>query len=153
MTKPLYANEETKKIALSISGIVGIADVLLEAGRFRGSDEALEHLRVIKEEAQRAVDAVLEGLDEDQIQGILRYGRLCEFTLVPKTSPVCNKGFFIFDKDDVEAMLRDPLSHCMFCDLKGKDAKRCVLRKALLKTGVIELDEKDKLYGNCPYQM
>ena len=152
-SKPPYANETTKRIALSLSGVVGIADALIEAGRFRGSEDAMEHIRVLHDEAQSALDAVMEGLDEDQVKGILRYGSLCEFTLVPKSNPVCSKGFFILDPEDLRAMLRDPLSQCNFCELSGEEARRCPIRKMLLKTGAVELDEKDRLYGDCPYQM
>ena len=151
--KPPYANETTKRIALTLSGVVGIADALIEAGRFRGSEDALDHIKVLHDEAQSALDAVMDGLDEDQIRGILRYGDLCEFTLVPKSSPVCNKGFFIVDPEDIRAMLHDPLSQCNFCDLTGDEARKCPIRKMLLRTGAVELDEKDKLYGACPYRI
>lgn len=150
--KPPYANEATKRIALTLSGVVGIADALIETDRFRGSEEAMDHIRVLHDEAQSALDAVMDGLDEDQIKGILRYGELCEFTLVPKSSPVCSKGFFIFDPEDVKALIKEPLGQCSFCDLEGDEARKCPFRKMLLKTGVVELDEKDKLYGECPYQ-
>ena len=148
-----YANETTKRIALSLSGVVGIADALIEAGKFRGSEDAMESVKEMHDAAQRALDAVMEGLDEDQINGILRYGSLCEFTLVPKSNPVCSKGFFILDPEDLRAMLHDPLGQCTFCDLKGEEARKCPIRKMLLKTGAVELDEKDKLYGDCPYQI
>lgn len=151
--KPPYANETTKRIALSLSGVVAIADALIEDGRFRGSDEAIEHVKKMKDDAQMALNAVMDGLDADQAYGIIRYGKLCEFTLVPKSSPICEKGFFIVSPDDISAMLRDPLSRCNFCDLKGKDAKKCEIRRMLLRTGAVELDESDKLYGACPYRI
>lgn len=150
--KPPYANEATKRIALTLSGVVGIAEALMEAGRFRGSEDAMESIKVFHEAAQKALDAVMDGLDEDQIKGILRYGDLCEFTLVPKSSPVCSKGFFIFDPEDVKALMKNPLSQCNFCELSGDEAKRCPMRKMMLKTGVVELGDGDKLYGDCPYQ-
>lgn len=150
--KDSYANEATKRICLSLSGIVGMADVLIESGRFRGSEEALPHVKVIKEEAQRALDAVMAGLDYDQMRGILRYGEVCELTLIPKSSPWCKKGFFIVDPEDVKAMIKDPLGQCNFCELEGEDAKKCSLRKMLLRTGVIELDDGDRLSGACPYK-
>lgn len=150
--KPPYANESTKRIALTISGVVSIAETLCEMGSFRGSEEAIPILERIHEDAQKALDAVMDGLDAEQAYGILRYGKQCEFTLIPKTSPLCQRGFFIVEPEDVKVIMQDVLSACNFCELKGKEAKKCRMRKMLLRTGIIELDEKDRLDGACPYQ-
>lgn len=131
---------------------MSIAESLLEMGMFRGSEEAGPYLERVREDAQRALDAVMDGLDEDQAYGILRYGKRCEFALVPKASPLCEKGFFIVDTEDVKVMMQDALSACNFCELKGKEAKKCRMRRMLLRTGIVELSEDDRVYGACPYQ-
>jgi len=150
--KAPYANEQTKRIALTISGVVSIAETLCEMGSFRGSEEAIPLLEKIHEYAQKALDAVMDGLDVDQAYGILRYGKQCQFTLVPKTSPVCDRGFFIVEPEDVKVIMQDALSACNFCELSGKDAKKCPMRRMLLRTGIVELDENDRLDGACPYK-
>lgn len=148
--KPPYANEATKKIALSLSGVVGIAEALISAGRYRGSEESLPYVEKMKESALAALDAVMDGLDEEQIRGILRYGRSSEMLLVPKHSPLCKKEQYIVGEDDLEVLLRDPLSSCNFCPLTAEEAKRCEKRKALLRIGCIDEDEMGA--GGCPYR-
>jgi hypothetical protein len=143
---PEYANRATKEIIVSMAGCVGFADALIDK-TFRNSDKAVEHLEEMKNQAQRAMDAVIEGLDADQLMGVYRYCDHCQLMVFPTSNPVAQHDYYMVADKDMDVILSSVSAECSFCDKSEKEVKKCALRKALLNCGIVPNGHKD-----CPYK-
>ena len=147
MSTTSYANQATKQIIVSLSGAKGFAETLIQSEYYRGKAVADEYLRIVSENIQLALNAICDGLDGDQLSGLMRYAKNVELQLVPKHSPQTQREEFIVQRDDLEALLKNATGDCAFCELEGNEIKRCPIRKALFASGVIPAGTKD-----CPYK-
>lgn len=87
-----YLNRATKEIVVCLAGCVGFADKLLEVGNFRGMEKAQAHLQNMMDEAGAAMEAIMEGIDQQQVKALLRYTNACQSTLDSFVIGFCEQG-------------------------------------------------------------
>ena len=87
-----------------------------------------------------------EGMDPDQLKGVIRYANNSVVTVTPKTSPNANADLVVVDRNTVSRLVSDSLAECWFCEKKGSAIKSCQRRKDLLECGALGGD------GECPFQ-
>lgn len=141
-----YANKADKEIIVVLSGCIGYADTLKDL-EFRNSKKARRSLAAMQNHASKALEAVMDGLDPEQVQGPIRTANGLELMCVPKHSPAAKKDYYLCPMDAFDRLMGDVANACAFCDKQGKEVKRCERRKDLLDCGVIPWGEKE-----CPYQ-
>lgn len=142
-----YLNKATKQIIVSLAGCVGFADKLLECD-FRGSDHAKEDLRLMKEAAGRVMDFVMEGIDQDHVRAVLRYADACQLMVIPSTNPQTQREYYIVPDTAMNVFLKQATGDCFLCDKEGKECRKCEIRKALLDSMVLGINDR----GDCPYK-
>lgn len=140
-----YANRATKEIIIALAGCVGFADTLVSS-EFRNSKRVKRSLAAMLNHAQKALDGIMDGLDQDQVQSILRAANSSVLTVIPKLDPKAVRQYYVCPEDALDTLLSDVLSGCTFCDLEGKEMRRCRKRKALIECGIVSLGS-----GDCPY--
>lgn len=143
-----YANAATKQIIISLSGSKGFCQTLVESGDYRNKEKADAHLKIALEELQLAINDVCEGLNYEQMQGVLKYANNSQLAVMPSTSKSINKEYIV-SADDMQTILRGAVSECVFCLKEGKEAKNCAIKKALLASQVVPLNIQNT---DCPYQ-
>lgn len=141
-----YANKAVKEIVVVLAGCIGYADTL-KGLEFRNSKKARRSLAAMQNHAEKALEAIMEGLDTDQVQGMLRFANSCNLMAVPKHNPTAQKDYYVCPVDAFDRLIGDVASACAFCEKEGKEVKRCERRKDLLECGVIPWGSKE-----CPYQ-
>ena len=117
-----YANKAVKEIVVVLAGCIGYADTL------------------------KALEAIMEGLDTDQVQGMLRFANSCNLMAVPKHNPAAQKECYICPVDAFDRLVLEPTGECAFCMKEGKEVKRCQRRRDLAACGIVT--EKST---ECPY--
>lgn len=140
-----YANRADRDAITTIAACVGFAEVIRKSN-IRNIKTARKHLYNMWYSASKALDAIMDGLDKDQEQGILRFAESHCITLVPRYSPSTEKTHYSITNDELALLISDAVSECQWCEKEGKDARRCQKRKALLRIGAIGQGEKD-----CPF--
>ena len=141
-----YANKAVKEIVVVLAGCIGYADTL-KGLEFRNGKKARRSLAAMQNHAEKALEAIMEGLDEDQVQGLIRFANSCNLMAVPKHNPAAQKDYYVCPVDAFDRLIGDVASACAFCTKEGKEVKRCERRKDLLECGVIPWGSKE-----CPYQ-
>lgn len=143
-----YANQATKETILCLSGSKGFCETLLKTDSYyRNKESADKYLEVARNNLELALNEICKGLDEDQLRGIIRFSKGITLNVVPKSSPSAEQEDFIVSRNTVEVLLKSATSDCAFCDLEGKEAKNCPIRKALLRSLIIPEGT-----GDCPYK-
>lgn len=143
-----YANQATKELILCLSGAKGFCESLIGANQYRNKENADSHLKEAAESIQNALNAVCDGLDENVLNGIIRYSNGISLKVVPKSSVTAETEEYIISADELEVILKHATCDCAFCDLDEKETRACPIRKALLHSLVIP-SGKDTL---CPYR-
>ena len=141
-----YANHATKEIIVVLAGCIGYADTL-KGLDFRNSKKARRSLMAMQNHASKALEAVMDGLNPEQVEGLIRTANSLELKCVTKHNPEAKKDYYICPVDVFDRLMGDVANACAFCDKQGKEVKRCERRKDLLDCGVIPWGSKE-----CPYQ-
>ena len=145
-----YANTALKEIIVCLSGSKGFCETLIEdEKKFRNKEKVVDYLKVASENIQTAINIICDGLDYDQMKGVLRYARNSRLAIHPFTSPTADREEYIVSKDDMRVILQGAVSECVFCDKEGTDAKKCPIRKALLASQVAPVNTGR---DDCPYK-
>jgi len=113
-----------------------------------------EELVALRDLAQSIINQIIDGVDPDQATGILRFANNSELMVMPKSDARAQKQWCIIDKEDIKTIIGDVVSGCAFCEKTEKEVKRCDLRKALLKCGLVSSDDsvmKEKPQ-DCPFK-
>ena len=150
-----YINNADKKVVVSLAGCVGMADTIREDKKFRNFDKAMPYIEQMQECAQNAINMIVEDVDPDQGTGIMRFANNCELVIMPKYDARVNKDWVIVDRTDITEIISQAMTDCVFCEKKGKDAKDCTLKKALLRCGICSSDDsvmKDLKSEDCPFK-
>lgn len=142
-----YLNRATREIVVCLAGCVAYPDQLQERN-FRGAEKAKPHLQAMMDEAGKAMEAIIEGIDQQQVKALLRYTNASELMALPKSDPRLQKEYYVVPDSAMEIFLNQATGDCQFCELTGKECNRCEIRKALLDSFVITDVEK----GECPYK-
>ena len=140
-----YANRALRDVVTTLAACQGFGETLTSC-TYRNSKKAKRNIVAMANQAQKALDIITEGLDKEQMGGILRFANMHCITLVPKYSPAVDKTHYSITSDELLLLMGDAVSECSFCDKEGKDARRCKKRKALLRIGAIGPNEKE-----CPF--
>ena len=141
-----YANRADKEIIVVLAGCIGYADTL-KGLEFRNSKKARRSLAAMQNHASKALEAVEEGLDDDQVHGLVRFANSMELKCVPKHNPEARREYYVCQAESFDRLMGDVANACAFCEKEGKEVKRCERRKDLLACGVIPWGSKE-----CPYQ-
>ena len=148
-----YLNRADKEIVVSLAGCVGITDTLSDL-KFRNSELVRDDLVALRDLAQSIINRIMEGVDPDQATGIMRFANNSELMVVPKSDARVQKQWCIIDKEDIQTIIGDVVSGCMFCEKDEKEVRKCNLRRALLKCGLVSADDsvmKEKT-SDCPFK-
>lgn len=141
-----YANKAVKEIVVVLAGCIGYADTL-KGLEFRNSTKARRSLKAMQNHAEKALEAVMDGLDEDQVHGLIRFANSCNLMAVPKHSPAAQKDYYLCPADAFDRLVLEPTGECAFCMKEGREVKRCQRRRDLAACGIAT--EKST---ECPYQ-
>lgn len=141
-----YANKATKEIVVVLAGCIGYADTL-KGLEFRNSKKARRSLAAMQNHAEKALEAIMEGLDTDQVQGMLRFANSCNLMAVPKHNPAAQKECYICPVDAFDRLVLEPTGECAFCMKEGREVKRCQRRRDLAACGIA-----GETSTECPYQ-
>lgn len=144
---PDYLNRATKDIVICLAGCVGYPDKLLDCN-FRGSEKAKPFLKVMKEAAEKAMGAIMEGIDQQQVAAVMRYTNSCQLMTIPSTNPQTQREYYIVPDTAMNVFLKQATGDCFLCDKEGKECRRCEIRKALLDSMVLGIKDQ----GDCPYK-
>lgn len=142
-----YANKALKRAVVCMAGIKGYAETLLEI-EWEPIEEVKPNLKEIWDNTEIVLAHLCAPLDEDQMDGLLRYARDHEIEILPKYSPQAQTEFYSVEKEAFDRLLTDVITDCGFCVKEGKEIKKCQRRRDLLKCGVI----KGQMSGDCPYK-
>ena len=141
-----YANKATKEIVVVLAGCIGYADTL-KGLEFRNSTKARRSLKAMQNHAEKALEAIIEGLDTDQVQGMLHFANICNLMAVPKHNPAAQKECYICPVDAFDRLVLEPTGECAFCMKEGREVKRCQRRRDLAACGIA-----GETSTECPYQ-
>ena len=141
-----YANQAVKQIIVCLAGCVGFAQKLQETD-YRKKADAQESLFEMQKHAMDAMTAICEGLDEDQMRGVMNFANCSQLVVLPETDPRTKHETYLVKESDLETILSSATGDCEWCEKEGKEINRCQLRKALLNSGVVPAGTK-----SCPFK-
>lgn len=118
---------------ISIAATVSMAETIAER---EYAEPIKAELQAIAENAEKVLKVLMDGIDDDQLKYIYRYIKRSEFAVLPKYSPEAERSYIITTADVVERLTQNVLGECMLCEKKGKQARRCQIRKDLIACGV-----------------
>ena len=141
-----YINKDLKELIITLASVIGFGDVLVKTGRLHTEDE--DAAKLMMGAATTISQHLLQGRDAEQVTALQRQAGFYEIIAVPKTSARIDKEFYICPKEDFESLVIDDFSNpCPFCELEGKEVRKCGRRRALIRCGVVGSTE-----GECPYK-
>ena len=140
-----YATRADRDAITTIAACVGFADVLRKSN-IRNIKAAKKHIYNMWYSANKALNAIMDGLDKDQELGILRFAEMHNIVLAPKYSPAAEKTYYSITNEELALLMGDAVSECIWCEKDGKDARRCKKRQALTRIGAI-----GQSTTGCPY--
>lgn len=141
-----YANKATKEFITRLAACVGFAETLLQS-EFRNKEKAEQNIAEMKNQGEKALAAIMEGLDTDQAIGILRFSRNSELIVMPKYDPRAKKDYYVVEEEALDRLMGDAVSECEWCDKDEKATRRCQKRKDLLQCGALVKSTSD-----CPFR-
>lgn len=141
-----YINKDLKELIITLASVIGFGDVLVKTGRLHREDE--DAAKLMMGAATTISQHLLQGRDAEQVTALQRQAGFYEIIAVPKTSARIDKEFYICPREDFESLVIDDFSNpCPFCELEGKEVRKCGRRRALIRCGVVGNTE-----GECPYK-
>lgn len=140
-----YLNKYQKEALISLGGVTSFCEELATT-EWVSREEDKERLRKAHKLVMEVMEHLEEGMDPDQLNGVIRYAKNSVVMVVPKTSPRANDDLVVVDRNTVSRLISDSLAECWFCEKKGSAIKSCQRRKDLLECGVIGKGTE------CPYQ-
>lgn len=129
-----YINKDLKELIITLASVIGFGDVLVKTGRLHQEDE--DAAKLMMGAATTILQHLLQGRDTEQIEALQRQAGFYEIIAVPKTSARIDKEFYICPREDFESLVIDDFSNpCPFCELEGKEVRKCGRRRALIRCG------------------
>lgn len=141
-----YLNKAQKETLISLGGVVSFCEELATTEWVK-LEEDKQRLRQAHDLVMKVMEHLEEGIDEDQLRGVIRFANNCVLMVMPKTHPATDADLVIVDRNTVSKIVDDSLNECYFCEKKGNQIKSCNRRKWLLECNVIGKDSE------CPYQI
>lgn len=140
-----YLSKYQKEALISLGGVTSFCEEL-STTEWVSDEEDKERLRTAHRLVMEVMEHLEQGMDEDQLKGVIRYANNCVLMVMPKTNPNVDADLVIVDRNTVSRLVSDSLAECWFCDKKGSAIKICQRRKDLLECGALGGD------GECPFQ-
>ena len=141
-----YINKDLKELIITLAAVIGFGDVMVKTGRLYPEDE--DAAKLMMGAATTISQHLLQGRDAEQVEALQRQAGFYEIIAVPKSSAQIGKEYYICPKEDFERLVIDyPSSPCPYCELEGKEVRKCGRRRALIRCGVVGSTE-----GECPYK-
>ena len=131
-----YLNKAQKETLISLGGVVSFCEELATTEWVKLAEDK-ERLRQAHDLVMKVMEHLEEGIDEDQLRGVIRFANNCVLMVMPKTNPNTDADLVIVDRNTVCRIVDDSLNECYFCDKKGPQAKNCQRRKDLLECGAM----------------
>lgn len=141
-----YLNKAQKETLISLGGVVSFCEEL-STTQWVKNEEDKERLRQAHDLVMKVMEHLEEGIDEDQLRGVIRFANNCVLMVMPKTHPMTDSDLVIVNRNTVERIVVDSLTECQFCEKKGPQIRNCQMRKDMLECGVIGKETE------CPYQI
>ena len=142
-----YANAEMQRNIIIITAMVGTMEELKEQPYMKPFKRKLG---LIAKHANDIKDALLEPLDEDNIEGIKRRCAAEKLVLVNRAKPT--KGMYIVNEEDMLALIGfGAEANCLGCDKAGEEIKRCKLHRTYLRCGIAP-KKMERTDGGCPFE-
>lgn len=142
----MYVNRATKEIIIVLAGCKGYADVLQQCS-YNNHEKALPYITAMGENANKALEIIMDGLDQDQVKGITRFADNMQLMAMPKFNPRSQYDCYVVPADVFDRLFADVVTDCAFCVKEGKEVERCQRRRDLAACGVVMGSN-----GSCPYQ-
>ncbi len=142
---PKYLNRYTKEIGISLAGSIGFTDVLTKS---KLPAAVKDHLWVALIELNAAMDTFLDGVDRVEGAALHRYAKNCQLMVIPSTNPQTQREYYIVPDTAMNVFLKQATGDCFLCDKEGKACRKCEIRKALLDSMVLGINDR----GDCPYK-
>lgn len=141
-----YLNKAQKETLISLGGVVSFCEELATTEWVK-REEDKERLRQAHDLVMKVMEHLEEGIDEDQLRGVIRFANNCVLMVMPKTHPSTDADLVIVDRKTVSRIVDDSLNECYFCEKRGPQAKNCQRRKDLLECGAVGSGT------DCPYHI
>lgn len=141
-----YLSKDMKQAVICLAGCVGFCETL--AGVESPTYIPLrEDLNTCRDAAFRVMEALLDGIPQEQILSCMRQANASELMVIPKSSPMVKKEYHVITTDVLDRLLAESISDCAFCMKEGTELNRCQRRKDLMEAGII-----GRAKGECPYK-
>lgn len=141
-----YINKDLKELIITLASVIGFA--ASSSSWCNRSVLTSTSPKLMMGAATTISQHLLQGRDAEQIEALQRQAGFYEIIAVPKTSARIDKEFYICPREDFESLVIDDFSNpCPFCELEGKEVRKCGRRRALIRCGVVGNTE-----GECPYK-
>lgn len=140
-----YLNSRQKSALYSMFGVKEFALELLEHPNLPNQKEVKRSLQAIANHANKAIAAAVRDLDEDAAAGFRRMADNVELICTTRTDPRGTDDMHFVKHDDLVTVLCY-VDECIFCEKRGRDAKNCELRRALLRMQLVPGGN-----GDCPF--
>ncbi len=140
-----YLNKSTKEIVMKLGCWVAWSRRMIDA-EYRNSKKAKRSIKAMHNHAVKALDAVIEGLDEGQIKNCVRYIERSELAVLPQSDVRIDKEYYFVEAGAFRRLMDDVLSECAFCMKDEREVKRCGRRRDLIDCGAVAVGEK-----GCPF--
>lgn len=143
-----YATETEKRMVACVSACIGVLEDMIRID-FPKLHDVMPRIKACKTHLVKVLNTATEGIDSDQMQGVVRWIKNSEIMVMPKSDVRVQKELAIVDGPDLEFIVKNSLSDCALCMHGPAEVKQCQLRKALLRCGVMP---KPDSRGHCPFQ-
>lgn len=140
-----YINRAEKEMIVCLAASKGFIDVTAQTQN-RLLNGCMKELRTANTMLGKVIDHICEQVEQNQMEGIMRFANESELMVYPKSSPINQKEYFKVERKDLEELLQDSISDCLLCMNDSNDIKKCRKRKLLLKCGIIPNGK-----GECPF--
>lgn len=141
-----YLSRDMKQAVICLAGCVGFTETLIEVDSPTYTP-LHEDLQICHDAASRAMEALLDGVPDEQVISCMRQAKASELMVIPKSSPMVKKEYHVITTDVLDRLLAESISDCAFCMKEGEELNRCQRRKDLMEAGII-----GRAKGECPYK-
>lgn len=144
-----YATPALKQTIIAISGCIGFCQTLTEAApKEISSAKMKQRLKWACDHLFKVLEALEDGLDQDSLEGIIRFCKRTEMLIMPKSDSRLQHDYLLVKEDEMRELLSQ-CTECGICLKNETEVKQCQTRKQLARMGLVSKDVKRHV---CPYQ-
>lgn len=139
-------NAAWRQMLVNVAAAMQVMEVLDESNHPRVLGVRRE-IRTVRTLCRKILEHLERDLDQDYLIGIKRYLDGCELAILHKADPRTRHEYYVVTGEDLEIILNGALGDCALCTYDAKQAKRCKIRRALNRAGILADQEP-----GCPCQ-